>query len=150
VDAWDHAHAWLDYQLPVGDEVFIYYGGYKFGHKMDRWEGRQIGLLKIKRDRYVSRDAGEERGTLRTPPVILQGSKMTANANVEGELLVRVLDEKGRPLKGLDWDDCKPIQGDSVSHPVQWKGPIASLRGKPVQLEFRLQKTQLYGFGLIK
>ena len=29
--AWDHAHAWIDEQLPVGDEVYLYYGGYARG-----------------------------------------------------------------------------------------------------------------------
>ena len=26
--AWDHAHAWIDEQLPVGDDVYLYYAGY--------------------------------------------------------------------------------------------------------------------------
>ena len=33
VGAWDHAHAWIDYQTIVGDEVYLYYGGYEQGHK---------------------------------------------------------------------------------------------------------------------
>ena len=72
--AWDHAHAWIDEQLPVEDEVYLYYGGYKFGHKMDRWEGRQIGLVKMQRDRYVSRDAGPDGGTLITRRAVLAGA----------------------------------------------------------------------------
>ena len=51
--AWDHAHAWIDEQLPVGDEVYLYYGGYKWGHKHNRFAERQIGLVKMPRDRYV-------------------------------------------------------------------------------------------------
>jgi hypothetical protein len=149
VDAWDHAHAWLDFQLPIGEEVYIYYGGYKFGHKMDRWEGRQIGLVKMQRDRYVSRDAAEE-GALVTPLLLLDGSKMTVNAKVDGELRLRVLDKDGRPVKGFDWGDCRPIRGDSVSHSVGWKRSLTSLRGRPVRLEFRLAKTQLYGFELTR
>lgn len=146
--AWDHAHAWLDFQLPVGDEVYLYYGGYKYGHKMDRWEGRQIGLVKMVRDRYVSRDAGPQGGVLRTPPVILAGKAMTVNAVVKGELRVRLLDEAGRPYPGFDAHDCDPLRGDLLTHPVRWTAPLSDLKDKPVQLEFLLRDAQLYGFEL--
>ena len=122
--AWDHAHAWMDFQLPVGDEVYIYYGGYKNGHKVNRFEERQIGLVRIPRDRYVSRDAGAKGGTLTTPPVILQGKKLTVNACVRGEMRVRLLDASGKPIPGFDAADCKPIQGDAVALPVEWKGSL--------------------------
>lgn len=148
-NAWDHAHAWLDWQLPVGDDVYIYYGGYKYGHKMDRWEGRQIGLVKMLRDRYVSRDAGSDGGTLRTPLVILSGSKMTVNAAVSGQLRIRLLDDSGKPIPGFDADDRQPIQGDSLAHPVQWKSVLSTLHNKPVVIEFNLHDAQLCAFDLV-
>src|SRR5687768_10203291 len=55
---WDHAMAWIDCQLPVGDEVYLYYGGYARGHKVERFAERQIGLARMPRDRYVARVAG--------------------------------------------------------------------------------------------
>ena len=148
VDAWDHAHAWMDFQLPVGDEVYIYYGGYKYGHKMDRFEGRQIGLVRMARDRYVSRDAGPAGGTLLTPPVVLGGGKMTVNAEVNGELRVRLLDASGKPIPGFDADDCMPVKGDSLAHVIQWKGSPATLPRKPLRMEFLLRDARLYGFEL--
>jgi len=147
--AWDHAHAWLDFQLPVGDEVLIYYGGYKNGHKVNRFEERQIGLVRILKDRYVSRDAGPEEGTLRTPPVILDADAMTLNAKVDGRLQVRLVDVAGRPIPGFDADDCQPIRGDSVAHPVRWAKPLAELRDKPLRIEFRLKDAQLFAFELM-
>jgi len=149
-NAWDHAHAWLDWQLPVGDEVYIYYGGYKYGHKMDRWEGRQIGLVTMHRDRYVSRDAGSEGGTLRTPPVILRGSKMTVNAAVSGRLRVRLLDKSGKLIPGFDADDCQLIHGDSLAHPVRWKAGLSTLHDRPIMIEFILRDVQLYAFDLVQ
>jgi hypothetical protein len=146
--AWDHAHAWLDFQLPVGDEVFIYYGGYKNGHKVNRFEERQIGLVRILRDRYVARDAGPEEGFLRTPPVILAGGRMSVNANVEGRLKVRLLDLSGKPIPGFDAAGDEALQGDSTSHAVRWQKPLAELRDKPVRIEFRFRNAQLYGFEL--
>jgi hypothetical protein len=147
-NAWDHAHAWLDYQLLVGDEVYIYYGGYRYGHKMARWTGRQIGLVRMKRDRYVSREADARGGTLRTPLVVLIGDRMTVNAEVKGELRVRLLDRAGQPIPGFDADDCPPIRGDSVSHPVKWPSSLATLQGQPVHIEFLLREAKLYAFEL--
>lgn len=148
--AWDHAHAWIDEQVPVGDEVYLYYGGYARGHKVERFTERQIGLVRMKRDRYVSRDAGSERGTLRTPLVTLDAARMTVSAKVAGELRVRLLEADGKPVRGFDWRDSAPICGDALAHPVGWKKPLTALRGKPVRIEFSLRYGQLFGFELIR
>ncbi|MFH1921710.1 MAG: hypothetical protein ABIP48_17740 [Planctomycetota bacterium] len=148
--AWDHAHAWADFQVPVGDDVYLYYGGYKFGHKMDRWEGRQIGLVRMKRDRYVSRDADAGGGTLRTPPLALSGNRITLNAEVSGEIRVRLLDAEGKPLPGFDAADSSPVKGDSLAHEVRWKQSPAPLPDEPVSIEFLLEDARLYGFDLLE
>jgi len=148
-NAWDHAHAWLDFQLPVGDRVHLYYGGYRYGHKMDRWEGRQIGLVRIERDRYVSRDADGSGGTLTTPPVVLEGARMTLNADVWGEIRVRLLDTRGGPLPGFDADQCRPMRGDSLAHEVAWGDAPAALPDRPVRVEFLLRDARLYRFDLV-
>jgi hypothetical protein len=49
---WDHAMSWIGAAVPVGDEVFFYYGGYARGHKVEPATERQIGLARMKRDRY--------------------------------------------------------------------------------------------------
>ncbi len=143
--AWDHAMAWIDCQLPVGDEVYLYYGGYARGHKVNRFEERQIGLVRMKRDRYVARRAGETAGTLRTPLVILSGKGMTLNADAHaGEIRVQVVDKGGKPIDGFGYADCRPIQVDSLSAPVQWRGRFDALKGKPVRLEFSLRSASLF------
>lgn len=145
---WDHAHAWMDFQLPMGDETFIYYAGYKNGHKVNRFEERQIGLVRIPRDRYVSRDADADGGTLITSPVVLHGSALTVNASVRGEMRVRLLDTDGKPIAGFDASDCKPIHGDAVALPVEWNKPLTTLKDKPVRIEFQMKDSQLYSFDL--
>lgn len=145
--AWDHAMAWGDEQLIVGDETFIYYGGYKQGHKIERFTERQIGLARMPRDRYVARQAGQTRGLLRTRLVSLPPTQMTVNARVEGYLRVRLTDDSGKPLAGFGWDDCTPVRGDSLAHAVMWKRPLAEVKGKAVRIEFALQRADLYGFG---
>jgi hypothetical protein len=146
-ETFDRAMTWADCQLPVGDEVFIYYGAYAHGHKVERFKERQIGLARMKRDRYVSRDAASTaEGMLRTPVLALDGSKLSVNADVTGEMRVGVLDAEGKPIDGFSADDCTPLRGDSVSHELQWKRPLSDLRGTPVQLQFTLRDAQLYAF----
>jgi hypothetical protein len=146
--SWDHAMAWLDFPLPVGDEVYLYYGGYARGHKVERFTERQLGLAHLPRDRYVARSADGAGGGLRTPPVVLAGSRLTVNARVDGELRVRVLDARGQPLDGFDWKDTAPLRGDQLAHPVRWSGALAALRGQSIQLEFAFREAQLFAFDL--
>ena len=41
--SWDCAMTWIDSQLIVGDQIYLYYGGYARGHKVNRHQERQIG-----------------------------------------------------------------------------------------------------------
>lgn len=151
VGSWDHAMAWVSSAVPVGEEVFLYYGGYRWGHKYLKGDDRQVGLVKIKRDRYVARRAGDAAGKVRTPVVSLDGGKMTLNADASaGEIRVQICDAKGMPLPGYTFADCTPIKGDSLNAAVQWKGSLASIKGQPVRLEFSIRNASLFAFDLIK
>jgi len=146
---WDRAMAWVDDQVVVGDWTYFYYGGYRWGHKAERFTERQIGFAQMPRDRYVGFTAGGTPGRLLTRTAALRSSGMTVNARVHpgiGELRVRLLDETGRPYSGFDWEDCLPIKGDRVDHPVSWKGEARILEGKPLRLEFRLKQATIYSF----
>jgi hypothetical protein len=142
---WDHAMAWGDEQLVVGDTTLIYYGGYARGHKVARFTERQIGLARMPRDRYVAREADLNPGRLLTKPLLLKGKALTVNALVVGWLRVRLVDGKGNEIPGFGWVE---IRGDRVDHPVAWQGDLAKVHGRPVRLEFELQDAQLFGFDL--
>ncbi len=144
--SWDHAHAWIDEQVLVGDEVYFYYAGYKSGHKVNRFQERQIGLIKMKRDRYVGREA-IGLGTLRTPPLNLAGKKLLLNANAaHGEIKVRALDSNGKPITGFQFETCTAVHDDAVKIPLRWN--TAEKLPKQVTLEFQIKDAVLYGFEL--
>ncbi len=148
---WDRAMTWADDQLIVGDFTYIYYGGYRWGHKADRFTERQIGFAQMPRDRYVGFSAGEREGRLLTRQADMNSVRMTVNARVsptDGELRVRILDESGRPYPGFDWQDGAPIKGDRVNHPVAWKGDLATLASRPVRFEFRLRHSTVWSLDL--
>jgi hypothetical protein len=140
---WDHAMAWGDEQIVVGDEIYIYYGGYSHGHKAERYDGRQIGLARLPRDRYVAREADLNPGRLVTRSMRLDGAALTVNANVVGSLSVRVLDDHGRPFDGYDWIE---LRGNSLRHALAWSNGIGALRNQTIRLEFKLVDAQLFGF----
>jgi len=147
--AWDHAHAWIDEQVPVGDEVYLYYGGYRRGHKVNRFEERQIGLVKMKRDRYVGREAGPSGGRFITPLVTFNAEVLTLNTDAPaGEVRVQVLAPDGRPVPGFAKTDGAVVHGDALAAPVRWARPLSALAGKPVRLEFSLKNARLFAFGL--
>jgi hypothetical protein len=144
---WDHAHAWIDDQVLVGDDVYLYYGGYARGHKVNRFEERQIGLVKMKRDRYVGRVASREIGTIVTPLLLLGEGGLTVNANAKGGALrVQLSDEAGHAIPGFTFNDCLPVKEDAVDAPVRWPQALRPVRGTPVRLEFSLENACLYGF----
>ncbi|NUM54854.1 MAG: hypothetical protein HUU46_14505 [Candidatus Hydrogenedentes bacterium] len=148
--AWDHAHAWIDEQVPVGGDVYLYYGGYARGHKVNRFEERQIGLVTMKRDRYVARVAGKTPGVLRTVPFTFIGESLSINANASGGgIRVRVLDDTGGPVRGFSYEDCTPITGDSLDAPIEWKAKAVALRGKLIRLEFALKDARLYALNIV-
>jgi hypothetical protein len=116
---------------------------------LNRFEERQIGLVKMKRDRYVAREAGAAGGSFRTPLAILDGAKMTLNLEAQaGEVRVQILDEKSQPLRGFTRKDCRPVSGDALAAPVRWEKPLNELAGKPVRLEFFLKNARLFAFEL--
>ena len=144
---WDRAMTWTDSAVLVGDELLLYYGGYARGHKVAPHDERQIGLAKLPRDRYLSLDAGDEPGMLRTRPLVVGAAEMTVNADARGgEIRVQLLDEAGQVRPGFAFADCEAITGNSLAHPVRWKGELAALRHKTVRVEMRLRNARLYAF----
>ncbi len=148
-NALDHSHAWIDEQLLVGTNVYLYYAGYKRGHKVNRFEERQIGLITMPRDRYVAREAAAEPGFLRTPLLSLCGKKLSANADAShGELKVQICDANNKPIKGFAAKDFRAVTTDAVNVPLRWKRSLSELNGKPVRLEFLMKNTRLFSFDL--
>ena len=154
--AWDHAHAWIDEQVVVGNVVYLYYGGYKQGHKMNRFEERQIGLVKMPLDRYVARRARDStRGILKTVPIKLGDFPAMLNVNADssaGRLRVQLRDvQSGAVISGMSFIDCRPITGDALRHSVQWeRDKLSDLAGKTVQIEFEITGADLFAFEFVR
>jgi hypothetical protein len=141
--SWDHAMAWGSAAVPVGDEVYVYYGGYARGHKVAAGTERQLGLARLRKDRYLALVPAGGEGTLQTRPFLLPGGRLTINARADrGDVRVQLLDREGKPLA----EEAPPVSGDVLAAELRWPKPPDGLRGQPVRLEFRVRGAALYGF----
>jgi hypothetical protein len=145
--SWDHAMTWMGYALPVKDEMFFYYGGYARGHKIAPESERQIGLARMKRDRYAAIMPRRADGKLITRPFLLPAGRLTINADAKaGEIQFRLLGVDGKPIPAIGELAARPIQGDMLAADVQWPKPLRDLRGQPVRLELNLRNASIVGF----
>jgi hypothetical protein len=151
---WDHAMSWISSQLIVGDETFCYYAGARSGHKVNPATERQIGLARMRRDGYVSRDAfGPDPGWLMTPLVKSERfAAFTVNAEASrGEVRVQVRDHRLQVVPGFSFAECTPLRGDGLQQQVRWSNAtVNKLEGLPIYLEFRVTDARLYGFEFSK
>ncbi len=133
--------------VPVGDEMFLYYGGYARGHKVEPGTERQIGLARMKRDRYMALVPTREEGILVTRPFLVPGGRLTLNVRtMRGMVTTRLLGENGDPLDDLGAVDAAPVEGDELASEVRWPVRPEALRGRTARLEFRLRRAALFGF----
>jgi hypothetical protein len=144
--SWDHAMTWIGYALPVRDEVFFYYGGYARGHKIAPESERQIGLARMKRDRYAAITPHRTEGKFTTRPFLLPSERLTINADArDGEIQIKLLSRDGKPIPSIGELTARPVRGDVLAADVQWQKSLRPLRGQPVRLELSLRNASVFG-----
>ena len=132
-----------------GEQLYIYYCGVHGAHtgpkikQVVRKHPVQIGLLTLRRDGFVSMDAGSKRGTVLTRPFKLKSSVLSLNADAsEGDLRVEMLDTAGRVLA-----QSAPLTGDHMKGRIKWtEGSPAKQIGRTVALRFTLRNARLYSY----
>ena len=132
-----------------GDELWLYYtGGRFYGVVLDRPSHRLAGaicLAVLRRDGFISLDAGEQAGTIQTEPFKLPGTKLFVNVDaLNGDLRIELLNGDGKVVA-----KSKPLTGDLLREPVTWaEGNIADLKGQTASLRFTLRNGQFYSYWL--
>uniref|UniRef100_A0A6M3XD09 LTD domain-containing protein n=1 Tax=viral metagenome TaxID=1070528 RepID=A0A6M3XD09_9ZZZZ len=143
--AFDNSHTWMHELVEVGDEIYAYYGGYMYGHKI--YCDRSIGLVKFLMDRFVARHAGNTQGVLKTKPMVWQGAGLYVNVNaVGGYLDMEVQNTSGAVLYGFSRTDCGDVTTDGVNTEVSCTRPFEDLIGQNVVFRFFLRNADLYAF----
>lgn len=135
----------------VGDTIYLHYSMVNGPHRSSKFPKPErkypgaIGLVTLRRDGFVSLDAGEKAGTMLTKPFVLPVGELHVNAATkDGSLRIAVCDEKGEPIKGFE--ASREIRADKTAIPVSWPDKLERLRGQTVRLRFTLEKGKLYSF----
>ena len=132
-----------------GQELWFYYtGGKGYGvlaaASPTGWnpDWYAVCLAVLRQDGFVSLDAADTAGTVRTRQFKLPGKMLFVNADApEGELHVEVLDENDRVIARSD-----PLKGDMPATQVKWAKGTLDQAGQLVTLRFRLSHGRLYSY----
>jgi hypothetical protein len=134
--------------LEMGDEIWVFYTE-ATGTHAEEGTPAHVRSARWRKDGFVSLDCANK-GSLTTPPLLVQGKELRVNfrSNEGGSLRVAILDDQGKPVAGFAADDCDPFTGDAVSHTMRWQqnSSLSGLVGKPVRLRFELAKGRLWSF----
>lgn len=133
--------------VEVGDQWWIYYAGWDGPHgTSERNVG--IGLVKMRKEGFVSMHGPSQGGVLCTRKIIWPGGELAINADAQhGEVKVRVTDARRKVIEGFDYEDCKPMTNDNVNHQARWnEKSLDSLAGEVLRFEFFLKDADLYTF----
>jgi hypothetical protein len=130
-----------------GDELWFYYSGIKYRTppKDADNDAGAICLAVLRRDGFISLDAGANEGMILTKPFTVTAGSLLVNVDAPtGELCVEVLDETGNVVA-----QSEPLSGDLLRHRVKWdEGNIAGMKAQNVSLRFTLRNAQFYSYWL--
>ena len=128
-----------------GDELWFYYTGIKYRARPKNVEHNAgaVCLAVLRRDGFISLDAGKAEGAILSQPFELQGSRLFVNVDApKGELRVEVLDGAGKVIA-----ESESLSGDLLCEPVRWAaGHIAGIKTGSVRLRFTLRNGQFYSY----
>ena len=136
-----------------GDELWFYYTGikqYAFitsggekGYDDYHPDAGAVCLAVLRRDGFVSLDAGNQEGVLTTPPFTLDGTELWVNVDARGgELRAELLDGAGAVAAS-----SAALSGDRPRARLEWPdGRPAGLRGRNLRLRFTLRDAEFYSY----
>jgi hypothetical protein len=147
---------WDDGQLytaiaPVfnGNTLMVYYGACDNVHGYaTKLLNCAIGLATLRKDGFVSMDAGPSGGSVSTKSLVGASGPLHVNYKATaGQLAVEVLDTNGAVIPGYSESECIPLQGDSIDEVVTWQThtQVPEDLG-PIRLRFILQNASLYSY----
>ena len=108
-----------------------------------------LGMARLKPDRFVALRAGETRAELGTIAFKAPSVEVFVNARTaaDGDDAGGTAGRGGRGRwRGLRQADCRPINGDSTAHRVEWRGAgqAAAPIGQPTRIRVPARRASVY------
>ena len=143
----------------INDRIYFFYAGSNAKHWWT-WTGdppkldpnaqppkKGVGLATLRRDGFVSINAGSEGGTITTRTFVFFGDTLVLNADAsQGSISVEALDSDGKPIKGFGVDTSVTLRTDNIRHTLAWQGheDLHQLQGQPIRLRFHLKQARVF------
>lgn len=168
VGVWDRTQMFATPPIERDDELWFYYSALKWRddpfefnpdrsrrdpatlsdeERADREEGwGAVCLAVLRRDGFISLDAGRETGTVTTQPFQWSGDGLVVNARTheDGQVVVEVLNPSDEVVAV-----SRPLVGDRVREEIQWShGTPQTSKDRQVRLRFSLRSGELYSWWL--
>lgn len=134
-----------DRVIEKDDQWWLYYSGHNGYHDQTDRHG-SIGVLKFRKEGFVSIRAGATESYVVTRPLRWPGGQLQINACATGgSVEVRVTDLRRQTVDGFGYADGHPFAGDQVRHLISWRAAnMADFKGRVIRLEFKLTNADLY------
>lgn len=146
-----------------GDKLWFYYIGFAGDPKVrlgdpgvgdssmrsGLYANGATGVAFLRRDGFVSMNAGDKGGSITTRPVSFSGRHLFVNvAAAGGALLAEAVDMRGQPIAPFTFENCEPVTADATLAQVHWRGgdDLTPLANRAVRFRFRVTNAQLYAF----
>lgn len=114
------------------------------------WRSSGIGLATLRKDGFVSLDAGQKPGTVTTRLLKQAAGVLQINADADaGSVRVEVLDAAGKVWPGYSASDCVPMTTDGTDQTITWKSHSTLPNSESgLRLRFVISNASLYSFRL--
>lgn len=146
--AWDDGMIFTtNHPLVEGDTIKLYYGGFDATHADDAARAA-IGLATLRKDGFVSLDAGIEEGVVVTKPLKNARGSLAVNFSApQGSIRAEIVDGTGNVIPGYSRDECGSLSGDNTNKVVSWKSHDELPAGtETIAVRFVLQNASLFSF----
>ncbi len=105
----------------------------------------ELARYALRMDGFFSWRGDFQGGSVMSKPIIFDGDQLYINfaTSALGYVRIRLAREDGTPIS--DFDSGR-LFGDSIRRPVDFKGNLRDIKGKPVRILFDIKDADLYSF----
>jgi hypothetical protein len=141
---------WFYYIGFAGDPtVLLGQGGATDSMRAGLYANGATGVAFLRRDGFVSLNAGASPGVVTTRPVVFSGKHLFVNVDApHGSLIAEIIDMEGTPVEPFTFANCRPVEGDTTLAQVHWTGgdDLTALAHRAVRFRFRVTHAKFYAF----
>ncbi len=145
--------------IEMDDQLLVYYTGSEQLHRPGvqnptNKASHNVCLGRLRKDGFVSIDAGEDGGFMLTKPLKYPGGQLHINARTNDSGFIRVSIREGHGVRDGEWpeawhfDQVVPFTGDSLDETIQWRHgkTLETFPSQTLRLHFWMEQAELFSF----